>query len=82
MAASLGMRLFSPLQIWLSFTVALTMLLIADADSIWRLAETENQRLTDLAASLALPMRTPTAPFRKLNEAIVEAEGAGAGGAA
>ena len=26
-------------------------------------------------------MRTPTAPFRKLDEAIVEAEGAGAGGA-
>ena len=57
MAAPLGMRLFSPFQIWLSFTAALTMMLIAGAGSIWRLAETENQRLTDLEADVLVRAR-------------------------
>ena len=51
------MRLFSPFQIWLSFTAVLTLLLIAGALSIWRLADTENQRLTDLEAELLVRAR-------------------------
>ena len=74
MAASLGMRLFSPFQIWLSFTAALTMLLIAGAGSIWRLAETESQRLADLEADVLV--RARIADFERGNLRAV-AEGLG-----